>query len=998
MGRRINISTPAVINTELVPLDESFYLDVDGQLEQWYYDNTEQYAPNRKVTPLLIEPKISAFDKDTSTSYTPSFNTTQWFETAFREDYSIRHAFAASSRAQAEAGREYPSDISSWGSTPLNSSPKPYLWHRTTKTIGNSTTVTYELVKVKDTPIYVLTNVLSYFPDDPEVGDRVLSSHPNVDYYVYQGNGNWEDFYLNEGQALDVSDLEEIWVLVNDGSYGKWHRISYSAQNGGYIETEITNTVDSGSADYVIQGNNLLVKKNVSYSHAVSIRCVATYIDPRDSGVTYMVESSVNLTTNRTADVVFPEVDIISPSGRSYNPLVDDTNSQYDFKGVTTNNPVQPLNTDVRRYSVDVDGTEEILNSGEAVAPIMDIRYGNNPTMEDQEFMYRQTADGELVGESIDKAYIEKVKGNTVAWNQLYKYGGTLSPSPNKGTVSINDVARHYVYTITSIGTNMWDNRLVLFPEVSFGGGHKYYVSFKIKPKTANKIGVSGNNFERNVQSDNLVGNAWNTVGVIFNPTEDYNGNQFWINFNCVSGYSVGDTIEVDEIDLIDLTLIYGAGNEPSTPEEFEADYERWFGKPLSYEEYDEGSLRPVLMQSVKTTGFNQWDGVIENGYYEVGTGLPKNGGNWKRSKNPIPCFPNTNYYLRASEGFAYLLYYDSSMNYITSSYDIGGGRNQINTTPSNCHFIHFYGSELMDLSTLCINISNPSKNGTYEPYKGKVQGFDVTTIKGKLNGAGESVTIFPDGLKKAGDVQDEIFVEGGVVKAIKRVGSRAYESGDENNSAVITDGSTTTFYALSEPIEYVLDPIAEFVWYGMKNGVEVLADTLPWYVSGQGTDNLVVDAMYGENINVVLRCKMMDGETLSPSKAYASLSWRMPDIDTNVQSENGSAVRSDTEEMTFDTIVNVNGTVLSDEMKQKHLAFNWKIRKNNVSTETDKGWGQRITIDASDLRNVKGSGSTLASTLVYPYVYLKGAYEEVTDNGEVVTDNGEVVYDRPVD
>ena len=573
MGRRLNVSTPTVINTELVPLDESFYLDVDGQMEQWYYDNTEQYAPNRKVTPLLLVPVISAFDKDTSTSYTPAFNTTQWFA------------------------------------------------------------------------------------------------------------NEW-----NESQ-------------------------------GKYVETEITNQVDSGSADYVIQGNNLLVKKNVSYSHAVSIRCVATYIDPRDSGVTYVVEDSVNLTTNRTADVVFPEVDIISPSGRAYNPLVDDTNSQYYFKGVTTNNPVQPLNTDVRRYHVDVDGTEEILNSGEAVAPIMDIHYGDNPTMEDQEFMYRQTAGGTLVGESIDKAYIERIKGNS---------------------------------------------------------------------------------------------------GVV------------------------------------------------------------------------ESVLLCVKMNAIQTKGANN---------------------SWT-----------------------------------------------------------------------------------------KTQTMPITTLTGKLNGAGNSVTIFSDGLKKVGNVQDEIFVDNGVVKAIKRVGSRAYESGDESDTSVITDGSTTTFYVLTTPETYVLDPITDFVWYGINGGQEVLADTLPWYVSGQGTDNLVVDAMYGENINVVLRCKMMDGETLSPSKAYATLSWRTPDIEPFVQSENGGAVRSDTEEMSFGTIVNVNGEVLSDALKQKHLAFNWKIRKNNTSTEIDKGWGQRITIDASDLRNVKGSGSTLASTLVGNEVYLKGAYEEVTDNGEVVTYNGEKVYDRPVD
>lgn len=921
MGRRINISTPTVINTELVPLDESFYIEVDGQMEQWYYDNTEQYAPNRKVTPLLLTPVISTFDKDTSTSYTPAFNTTQWFA------------------------------------------------------------------------------------------------------------NEW-----NEAQ-------------------------------GKYVETEITNQVDSGSADYVIQGNNLLVKKNVSYSHAVSIRCVATYIDPRDSGVTYAVEDSVNLTTNRTADVVFPEVDIISPSGRSYNPLVDDTNSEYEFKGVTTNNPVQPLNTDVRRYSVDVDGTEEILNSGEAVAPIMDIHYGENPTLEDQEFMYRQTADGELVGENIDKAYIERIKGNTVAWNQLVKNGdfgsGTTGWTPTNGTITANNNECTYTVTTTGIGTSLAQtlDNVVL--------GHKYYISLSVKynnhvPNETGNLAPAFGFGGKYIYEENFSLGTYKRVSGIITTTSDAKTLGLYLRTQS-NGGAVGDTINIKNIIVFDLTLIYGDGNEPETAEEFEADYERWFGKPLSYEAYDEGSLRPVLMQSVKTTGFNQWDGS-----YKERTLLREGG---IEESNPqyittdyIHIIPNAEYYVNRADGSSiYLCMYDANKVCIRSIQH-NRADNLSFTTPQNACYIR---DSMLSRGTYCINISNPSKNGTYEPYEEKVQGLDVTALKGKLNGAGESVTIFPDGLKKAGDVQDEIFVEDGVVKAIKRVGavdlgslvwaSRGAATDnsfvtnlsiDTNSNSIqksvcprymrgirgafntldatakdktynyvtnsriyikdsnYTDADTFTnamngvmlYYELETPQTYILDPITDFVWYGIKNGQEVLADTLPWYVSGQNTDSLVVDAMYGENINVVLRCKMMDGETLSPSKAYATLSWRMPDIETFVQSDNGGAVRSDTEEMTFGTIVNVNGDVLTDALKQKHLAFNWKIRKNNTSTEVDKGWGQRITIDASELRNVRGSGSTLASTLVSNEVYLKGAYEEVTDNNQPITDGGEVVYDRPVD
>ena len=53
--------------------------------------------------------------------------------------------------------------------------------------------------------------------------------------------------------------------------------------------------------------------------------------------------------------------------------------------------------------------------------------------------------------------------------------------------------------------------------------------------------------------------------------------------------------IIVESMMLIDLTAIYGEGREPTDPKVFEADFERWFGYPLSYEPYDEGSVRQTL-------------------------------------------------------------------------------------------------------------------------------------------------------------------------------------------------------------------------------------------------------------------------------------------------------------------------------------------------------------------------------------------------------------------
>lgn len=899
MGRRINISTPTVINTELIPLDESFYLDIDGQTEQWYYDNTKEYAPNRKVTPLLLVPVISVFDKDTNTSYQPSFYTTQWFAT------------------------------------------------------------------------------------------------------------EWDD------------------------------------SAGEYVEHEITNRTDSGSADYVIQGNNLVVKKNVSYSHAVTIRCAATYVDPRDSGVTYMVQDNVTLTTSRAADVVFPEVSITSPSGRAYNPLIDDVNSQYEFNAVIVGNAAdsQSSATYIRSYKVDESGAEESVNITFGVYPYADIRYGSDVLQQDRMLKFRPTADGAISGTGIDMAKIEKIKGNSYKWNQKCpSYSDSLKWYDYNTNHSID--TNGYLLLSSSIPGPQSGLRYYRLTESSFlETSHKYYISCYIDT-TSSQVAANFGIYNSSNNAVVVVSQTTNQSGVL--SAVGYASAATYVAFMLSISAQRGEVIKYAKPCIVDLTEIFGAGNEPSTAGDFE-DFLVEYGLK-DYYDYDTGSLLRALTKTIKSS----LNSVEWNQLYD---------------QTP-PAITYTHYYFVSqlvdgtrTKAVTNLPGYrmESTEIVVIDLTQMFGAGNEPTTLA--------LFEEWMALNNKSTDVYYPYNAGIEIPAKGRYKtlggiplytvSLPITKISGKLNGSGNNVIIFPDGMKRvpnqngSGFLYDEIGIENGVITAKKRIGSvdmgtlewnyssnvftatiddmkphTAYVlnakynkgNGDKSfsigsNILVITDSAYTDvdtfknavngsmmFYELNTVQEYVVDGIVEFVWYGIENNQEVLADTLPWYVSGQYTDNLVVDAMYGENINVVLRVKMIDGETLSPSKAYATLSWRIPDIDVYVQSDNGGAVRGNTTDMSFDTIVNVNGVVLSDETKQKHLAFNWKIRKNNVSTETDKGWGQRITIDASELRNVRGSGSTLASTLVGNEVYLLGAYEKVTQSNDVVTCNGEIVYDRTLD
>lgn len=190
------------------------------------------------------------------------------------------------------------------------------------------------------------------------------------------------------------------------------------------------------------------------------------------------------------------------------------------------------------------------------------------------------------------------------------------------------------------------------------------------------------------------------------------------------------------------------------------------------------------------------------------------------------------------------------------------------------------------------------------------------------------------------------------------------------------------------------------WVWYGKdENGKEVLVDTLPWYVSGQNTATIKVDAMWSENIVLIARCKASkDSDTLYPSRCYRSIVWQIPSPQIHTYCKNGQASRSTFKDMTFATLVNVAGASepLNDVMKAVHMRFNWKSRKSNESGEADQGWGVEMTLPISVVGNVRNQTTgILPNTIVKPDVLVMGAYTPLTNNNQVVTHNGQVVYHR---
>ena len=133
-----------------------------------------------------------------------------------------------------------------------------------------------------------------------------------------------------------------------------------------------------------------------------------------------------------------------------------------------------------------------------------------------------------------------------------------------------------------------------------------------------------------------------------------------------------------------------------------------------NYYPYDAGTLKSVEGLTVHSmVGFNQWDEEWELGaLHNIGNN------NTVRSKNFIPVIPNNSYYF-STPVYGYAFEYGADQEYLGIRDDFNDNT-KIFAMSANTHYVKFvmggsYGTTYNH--DICINLSDPAKNGTYEPY-----------------------------------------------------------------------------------------------------------------------------------------------------------------------------------------------------------------------------------------------------------------------------------------
>ena len=372
-------------------------------------------------------------------------------------------------------------------------------------------------------------------------------------------------------------------------------------------------------------------------------------------------------------------------------------------------------------------------------------------------------------------AYFRRLLGNTKAFNQLVENGNFSDGATGWSTAGVTVAMQGAALRATATATSS----RCIYRSINIPAGHATLLIMDIKRGQATS--ADARFYLRKASDytyDTYTFAAFSStdrirLATIITPT----GNIDQIRIYGATSGAEGDIVDFYNVMAIDLAAMQ---DNSTTPEEFREKY------PLLYYAYGRKLIHNKVAKVI-TKGANQWDEVWELGGYRYADGQKYAINDRIRSANPIKAFPNTEYYANVS----YVFFYDANMAYLGYQ-AIGGSR--LFTTPANCAFVQFVKDSTTTYNNdICINLSNADINGTYFPYWKRELALDITNQE-DTNGNKP----FADGAKSCPAASDEWNEAGGVV----RVGTRAYQAGDESDASVITDGVDTA-YALTTPVPF---------------------------------------------------------------------------------------------------------------------------------------------------------------------------------------------------
>lgn len=382
-------------------------------------------------------------------------------------------------------------------------------------------------------------------------------------------------------------------------------------------------------------------------------------------------------------------------------------------------------------------------------------------------------------------ASLNEVGGETVVWNQLVNHANIGASKEQNGITFTNNGDG----SVTVSGTATGGNAALMILSPRTWQAHHYCLQ---------GCPSGGSSTTYNLRLYGAGSNFYDTGdGVIwYHATALYKQCEIVI----MEGTAINTPITFKPT-FVDLTLLYGAGNEPTTVAEFQQMF------PASYYSYNAGTLLSAGVTEVVSVGKNLCDGIACLGAINSGYAYIVNSAVITSPYTFGTTFQGALFHANVIAGKTYVVSSDLSTS-INDNYFVGIYNSLAEATNrANCleKLTAYAGSNTFTPTVSGVAVFMKAYNGgsvvswtkvqlevgttatTYSPYQ--EHSYPIPASIQALEGYGWS----------AGTVYNYIDFE--AKKFVQEVGSRAYASGDESDSTVVTD-MTTTYYPLNPAVE----------------------------------------------------------------------------------------------------------------------------------------------------------------------------------------------------
>lgn len=402
-------------------------------------------------------------------------------------------------------------------------------------------------------------------------------------------------------------------------------------------------------------------------------------------------------------------------------------------KGTTDLINAQDFDQEIRTIQGVGDDTKEVVKAISGIESDEDVTLANaiakayDDTPTEQVWSgTRTTAKGATIKDGV--ASVHSIKGRSLKVAQI-------TPIRNVAEIISNDLTARCENGVISIsGTPSKTGWIGLGNFTIWGNqvsGHKYLVNiFYLSHSLVGNVSLSDGYVQNNIRVPNK--SVIKTSSVT---------NYLYI-------YIESTDVVINELKFkannFDLTAMFGAGNEPTSANEFANRLGYATIEDVPYIPYGT-SIVSSMPREIVSRGRNLWDEEWEVGQISSITGLPYAASNAIRSKNFIPIAPGKTYYHKTSAtATSNFFEYDANKVFIkTTTLPI----NRWFSVSENCRFIKFVESTTYGTiykNDICINVSD-SLNGTYSPY------MPPSTLPITLP------SVFADGIKGVGTAFDEL-------------------------------------------------------------------------------------------------------------------------------------------------------------------------------------------------------------------------------------------------